>query len=124
MCRFKYCPWIMFVVCILDLVKVLIMMCIWILRRWQEKERQMPQKQVLYTLGDAIATFTQEPDPTTKDMGRATKDDFISRRTWKSHLVKMAPEPDTRPRAFYKDSRRWWTAASSRRWIVLISLCV
>ncbi|KAH8671223.1 hypothetical protein BX600DRAFT_458587 [Xylariales sp. PMI_506] len=123
-CRFEYCPWIMFVVCILNLFKALIMTFVWLLRIWQDKERQNSEKQVLYTLGDAIGSFMRQPDPTTKDMGLATKDDFLTRRSLKTRLVKRTPTLERNPREFRKAPKRWMAAASWKRWIILICLCM
>jgi hypothetical protein len=90
------------------------------LRQWQAKEQQASQKEVLYTLGDAIASFMREPDPTTENMCLATRDDFLSKRTWKNRLVKQHPKSTQEPRA-WKDEPRWWIAAASlKRWIVLL----
>jgi hypothetical protein len=121
-CRFEYCPWIMVVVCILNLFKATTMLIIWWLRKWQEKKRDIAKEQVLYTLGDAIASFMRTPDPTTKDMGLATRDNFLRKRTWSSRLVKQGPNPPLKPQPFHKVSERWYQAASWKRWIILIVL--
>ncbi len=115
-CRFEYCPLIMFIVCSLNFIKVAIMLCIWVLRRWQEEERQISQKQVLYTLGDAIASFMRIPDQTTEKMCLAGRDDFLSHRTRKKPPVSQPPEP----REWKDDPRRWLAAASWKRWVILL----
>ncbi|KAI1408787.1 hypothetical protein F5Y13DRAFT_204536 [Hypoxylon sp. FL1857] len=107
-CRFEYSPPIMYTICALNIIKAFVMLCIWSVRRWQDAERTDADKAVLYTLGDAVASFMRRPDPTTVDMGLATKGDFIRRRPWKNRLEK---------RNF------WFKAASIRRWIVLLFLC-
>lgn len=121
-CRFEYSPWIMIIICSLNFIKALVMVCVWILRRWQYRERQDAQKEILYTLGDAIASFMRNQDSTTKNMCLASKDDFLSRRTWKSRLVKAHPSPSQEPREWNYDSRRWMAAASLKRWLILLSM--
>ncbi|KAL0778617.1 hypothetical protein CaCOL14_004875 [Colletotrichum acutatum] len=60
-CRFEYSPPIMFTICIMNMIKAAIMLSIWALRRWQNPKKQNQAKEVLYTLGDAIASFMREP---------------------------------------------------------------
>ncbi|KAI1377152.1 hypothetical protein F4677DRAFT_454255 [Hypoxylon crocopeplum] len=79
-CRFEYSPGIMITVYVLNFIKTMVMLCIWGLRKWQDKERSDEDKAIISTLGDAIASFMRRPDPTTLDMCLATKDDFIRRR--------------------------------------------
>lgn len=121
-CRFEYCPWIMIAVCALNFFKAITMVIIWGLRRWQEKERHESQRQVLYTLGDAISSFMRTPDPTTRDMGLATRDHFLRKRTLRSKLVKQGPRPPQGPLEFHTKPSRWYKAASWRRWMFLVVL--
>jgi hypothetical protein len=53
----------MFIVCFLNFVKACVIAVIWVLRQWQASRRKDAQKQVLYTLGDAIASFMRHPEP-------------------------------------------------------------
>ncbi|KAI0475261.1 hypothetical protein GGR56DRAFT_645310 [Xylariaceae sp. FL0804] len=122
-CRLEYSSGILITVCILNFTKALVMFCIWLLRKWQDPFQKDPEKQVLYTLGDAIASFMQCPDPSTKNMALATKHDFVATRRWKNRLVKQWPMPSTEPRVFQPDSRRWMAAGSLRRWIILLTAC-
>ncbi|KAI1334924.1 hypothetical protein F5Y15DRAFT_409374 [Xylariaceae sp. FL0016] len=122
-CRLEYAPGIMFTVIMLNSVKAMTMLCVWGMRRWQAPKRDLPQNQVLYTLGDAIASFMHRPDATTKDMGLATRRDFLAKRTWKNHWVKEEPKPSREPRPFQVSRIRWIRTASVRRWIVLIVAC-
>lgn len=60
----------------------------------------------LLTMGDAVASFLENPDSETKDMCLASKSDIVRwRKTWGSRLM-----------TFRAVRRRWYSAASSRRW--------
>lgn len=122
-CRFEYSPYIMFTVCTLNFIKTFVMACIWIMRKWQDSERSDADKAVIYTLGDAIASFMRRPDPTTVDMGLATKDDFIRRRPWRTHLVKLPLVLNREPREWKEKRKFWFRAASIRQWFVLLFFC-
>ncbi|KAK4450480.1 hypothetical protein QBC34DRAFT_460961 [Podospora aff. communis PSN243] len=122
-CRLEYSPPIMFTICFMNFVKAFIMLSIWFLRRWQEplKAKKDPREtEVLYTLGDAIASFMRFPDDTTQDMGLASKYDFIRRRTWKNRFVKQAPQPPSEPREYRPSVKRWGSSVSLRRWFTAI----
>ncbi|KAK3378238.1 hypothetical protein B0H63DRAFT_241771 [Podospora didyma] len=109
-------------VCILNLIKAAVMLFIWFLRGWQSSQRHDADKEVLYTLGDAISSFMRRPDDTTRDMGLATKWDFESKRKWSTRLVKQDPLPSTTPREFQVSKYRWWQAASPKRWFIVLFL--
>lgn len=123
-CRFEYSPIIMFVICAMNMIKWSVMLCIWALGRYQSREVHQDNKEVLYTLGDAIASFMRKPDRTTRDMGMATKHDFLSKRSWGTRFTKRRPEFQSPPpaRRFEKEKRQWRHAASLQRWIVLVVL--
>ena len=59
----------------------------------------------LATLGDAIESFLQKVDPSTKDMCLAGKADFIQ-RPWRKVIM-----------PFVKDSWSWHSSTSYRRWM-------
>ncbi|KAI2780088.1 hypothetical protein F4815DRAFT_471190 [Daldinia loculata] len=122
-CRFQYSPPIMFTVCALNFTKILVMLCIWALRKWQQPMRDDADGTVLYTLGDAIASFMRNPDPATVDMCLATKDDFIRRRSWKSNLVEQPFTLNREPREWEGRRKFWFMAARKRRWFVLLFSC-
>ncbi|KAI0134218.1 hypothetical protein BJ170DRAFT_190905 [Xylariales sp. AK1849] len=137
-CRFEYSPPIMFTVCILNFLKASVMFCVWVMRKWQKKDQDtrerhqhasqdhqhpMPRTEVIYTLGDAIASFMRDPDPTTKDMCLATKHDFVSRRLWSKHWVKQWPSPSREPREWRPEPKLWMSAASLKRWLILLFVC-
>jgi hypothetical protein len=123
-CRFEYSPQVMVTICALNLSKTLVMICIWAMRKWQSEKQRDPQKVVLYTLGDAIASFMRDPDETTREMCLATKRDFRSRRTLKNRLIREDPNPSREPREWKNIPRSWMAAASVRRWLTLIFLQV
>jgi hypothetical protein len=118
-CRFEYSPPIMFAVCILNFLKTFVMFCIWVLRKWQKKDNE-PRTEVLYTLGDAISSFMRMPDETTKDMCLATRYDFLTRRPWSKRFVKQLPAPPTEAQVWTRQKKRWMSAGSFTRWIVLL----
>ncbi|KAI0848731.1 hypothetical protein F5Y00DRAFT_253217 [Daldinia vernicosa] len=119
-CRFQYSPPIMFTVCAFNFIKILVMLCIWAMRKWQHPMRDDADGTILYTLGDAIASFMRNPDPTTVDMCLATKDDFIQRRSSKSNPVEQPFILNREPREWGGQGKFWFMAASKRRWFVLL----
>lgn len=126
LCRFEYSPWIMYIVCSFNLVKVIIMSSTWILRKWQAAERQASDKQILYTLGDAVASFMTDPDVETKGLCLATKDNFVRRRRWRQRLVTtpstMVEAKENVTKTWTKTKLRWRSAASLQRWVILLLL--
>ncbi|KAK1830203.1 hypothetical protein QBC39DRAFT_285692 [Podospora conica] len=122
-CRFEYSPPIMVTICIMNFSKAFIMLAIWVLRRWQEPLRVKADPrdvEVLYTLGDAIASFMRFPDDTTRDMGLATKYDFLHRRTWRSRFVNIPPTSSTEPREYKLTAKQWRSSVSLRRWAIAL----
>lgn len=125
-CRLEYAPGIMVVICIINTVKTIVMFSVWYLRLWDAHKRPMAHRDnedaVLYTLGDAIASFMRDPDMTTVAMCLATRHDFRRKRDarLRSHLV---AKPIVEPREWIKPQSLFWrSAASLHRWIVLLSL--
>lgn len=114
-CRFEYSPWIMYIVCFFNLAKAAVISVIWFLRRWQNRTED-----VLFTLGDAIASFMKDPDLKTRGMCMATKYDFITSRTWNNKFTKSAPEFNTEGRGWSSEPKRWGQSASLRRWVTLL----
>ena len=63
----------------------------------------------LCTLGDAVSSFLQEPDRYTAHMGLVERSSLATKQIWTAE----AAEPIVwRPRR-----RRWYSAASTRRWV-------
>ncbi|KAI2473651.1 hypothetical protein F4781DRAFT_440988 [Annulohypoxylon bovei var. microspora] len=130
-CRFEYSPLIMIVICVLNFIKTSVMLFIFFLRKWQEPERSDADKAVLHTLGDAIASFMRKPDPTTVDMGLATKNEFMRRRPWKYHLVKQPLILNREPRDWKEKRKIWFATSGTRRssilmflWLLTISIAI
>ncbi|TKW51309.1 hypothetical protein CTA1_13012 [Colletotrichum tanaceti] len=127
-CRFEYSPPIMFTICVMNFLKASIMLCIWVLRKWQNREQKDKANQVLHTLGDAIASFTREPCEHTRDLGLGTKYDFLTTREWKNRLVRSPPavlaEETHEARTYKIEVKHWRSAASLKRWVILLAMCL
>ena len=124
-CRFEYCRPIMITICVLNSMKAMVIVFIWGLRRWQDRAQRDLDQDVLYTLGDAVASFMRRPEQRTRNMCLATKYDFESKRAWKNRLVKKRPELNTDPRPWKEDQKLFWMkSASRRRWFILVSTYV
>lgn len=119
-CRFQYSPYIMFTVCMMNMIKADIMLSIWVMRRSHFKQRD-PRRQILYTLGDAISSFMRTPDLHTQDQCLATKDDYRTHRDWKFNKLDAIDVKADHPRKMSKETLRWWRAASPRRWFILLA---
>ncbi|KAM0806753.1 hypothetical protein AB5N19_07090 [Seiridium cardinale] len=131
-CRFEFSPPIMFGVCSLNFLKGGVMICVWVMRKWQNRDRQglseqersqAMRDQILYTLGDAIASFMRKPDPSTKDMCLASKENFLWKRPLSNQLRKQAPEPSRDAREWIFEPRLWMSSASLKRWCILLFIC-
>lgn len=96
-CQLNFSVSIMVIVIIVNMIKAVVMITTVLKLR----------APALATVGDAIATFLDEPDPTTKSMCLATKDDF-SKGNWKKRRVDPVPWVSKRP--------FWFRAASFKRW--------
>lgn len=123
-CRLEYSPPIMFTICVMNMIKAAIMLSIWVLRRWQNPKKPDRAREVLYTLGDAIASFMTVPCKETVGMGLTTKYDFLTTRTRKSRFARSPPaillhEPQAQ--AFESSPKQWRSAASLRRWLILLT---
>lgn len=95
-CMLQFSLPIMLVVIICNLIKTACM--IWV--AFENGPRP------LVTVGDAIASFLNEPDLTTKDNCLADKD-FFRKGGWQARLLTWKPE-----------RHRWFRAASMTRWLV------
>ncbi|KAI5921707.1 hypothetical protein F4810DRAFT_677442 [Camillea tinctor] len=132
-CRFEYSTYILYTVCVLNLTMGLTMGYVWIVMKRQnrtaetniESEGEEPCHNIedvgLSTLGDAIASFMQRPDTTTKNMCLATKYDFsIPNNKKKSRQS----ESQCHPREWKQKPERWAAAATRKQWIYLLLLYV
>jgi hypothetical protein len=79
----------------------------------------------LTTVGDALASFLDSPDTLTQGRCLTSKVDIgKGPHRWQQRGSKS---PNTRPPAIAFDAtirRRWFTAASIRRWIISMGLCI
>lgn len=124
-CRFEYAPGIMLVICIINTIKTGVMFSVWYARLRDAHRIPIAQRSnedaVLYTLGDAVASFMQESDKTTMAMCLATRHDFRTKRDFRFRSRLLA-KPVTEPREWKPQSLFWKSAASLHRWIVLLFL--
>ncbi|GAW21844.1 hypothetical protein ANO14919_113700 [Xylariales sp. No.14919] len=140
-CRLGYSTHILSAVCSLNFVKLLALFWVWANRKKAERRRKIKSEEwgagvdneeeilarkdtVLSTLGDAIASFMQEPDETTKNMCLATKYDFVQKRTWLNRRGKEKPEPEMHPREWKMSKRRWLSATTVCQWVSLVTLYI
>lgn len=97
-CMLQFSLPIMFVVIICNLIKLICMIYVLL------KEKSPP----LVTLGDAIVSFLNEPDPATSDICLADKQ-FFQKKAW--HDV-------AKTLTWKSERHRWFRAASMTRWFV------
>ena len=106
-CKLQASIHLMSVVLFLNLAKAIIM---FLATRWM---RGVP----LLTLGDAIATFLDRPDPTTKNMCLVTRKEATHETVW---LGKISE----RPRAYKDEKLRWHVGSGKLRQILIVLLLV
>lgn len=125
-CQLQYSPWILWTCCISNLIKVLVMVSIWIAARTAVSNKDgrpsvSGKDQPLCTLGDAIASFMKEPDPTTKGMSTATMQDFNVPMLSQCFRLSRESVPCPRwPRPWYPKRKQWRHAISLERWLVFL----
>ncbi|KAI8627230.1 hypothetical protein F5Y19DRAFT_183173 [Xylariaceae sp. FL1651] len=139
-CRLQYSTHILYTVTSLNFLKLLVLLFVWTSRKRAEKRRKAMseawdtgvdieeqvlarRESALSTLGDAIASFTQEPDETTENMCLATKEDFQKRKWW-NRQKKEEPNAHTHPRKWTMSHKRWMSAATFSQWGCLIFLYI
>ncbi|RDW85190.1 hypothetical protein BP6252_02780 [Coleophoma cylindrospora] len=102
-CELRFSLVIMLIVIAANAVKAIVM----ILTVWRLREP------TLVTVGDAIASFLNYPDPTTQGFCLSSKDD-IQKKRWKGQPAKpWIPKSDF-----------WFKAASVKRWLTCNILCI
>lgn len=115
----------MVVICIINTVKTCVMFSVWYTRLRDAHKATIAQRSkddaVLYTLGDAIASYMRDPDKSTIAMCLATRHDFKRKRDMKFRS-RLVMKPVTEPREWEPRSMFWKSAASLNRWIVLLFL--
>ncbi|MCJ1376967.1 hypothetical protein MMC17_000057 [Xylographa soralifera] len=115
-CRFEFTMQLLIAVILCNLIKAICMA----ITVWQQK---VP---TLVTIGDAISSFLNSPDPTTIKNCMMSKAD-VTRGRWRHK--KGSPGGQIRTHGalsgvWFPKRKRWFNAASPKRWIVCISLCV
>ncbi|KAI0468367.1 hypothetical protein F4859DRAFT_524623 [Xylaria cf. heliscus] len=138
-CRLEYSKHILYAVCTLNFLKLLALVFVWTSRNKSEKRRKTTgeewgvvveehvlarKENVLSTLGDAIASFIQEPDETTKDMCLATKYDFPRKIISSSGRAEEKSRFHSHPRAWKMSEKHWMSAATWPQWACLIFLYI
>ncbi|KAF7502331.1 hypothetical protein GJ744_006019 [Endocarpon pusillum] len=104
-CRVQCAPVILLVVALFNLVKCVSML--WLL--------YIRPEQTLSTLGDAIASFLEKPDPHTKNCGVATK------MSVQASEKRIDTWGEGECRAWLPATTRWYQAASLSRWLVTMT---
>ncbi|KAI0966578.1 hypothetical protein F4678DRAFT_475868 [Xylaria arbuscula] len=140
-CRLEYSTHILSAVCCLNFVKLLALFFVWVSRKQAERRRTTKNEEwgaeydtqehtlarreaVLSTLGDAIGSFMQDPDETTKNMCLATKYDFIPKKTILTRREKEKQDFETHPRKWKMSQRRWISSATWPQWACLVFLYI
>lgn len=95
-CTLQFSLWIIVIVIICNITKLACM--IMLLLRQQAKP--------LVTLGDAVESFLETPDPTTENMCLADKSEFSAKKPWSA-------ASDT----YESRQLRWFASASWKRWL-------
>lgn len=121
-CRFFYHLPIALVMIICNLIKIV---CIWLLLR-------IDRHDLILTMGDAISSFLQRPDPTTKQWCTLSPEFIAAEKKcpWhsgnksfeKEELCSPEPHPGLLPSENYK--KRWNTATSGKIWLLTIFILV
>ncbi|OCL09335.1 hypothetical protein AOQ84DRAFT_431347 [Glonium stellatum] len=89
--------------------------CMW-LTLWRHR------KPGLVTLGDAIASFLDDPDPETEGRCLHSKELFQAEWQWERHHNREEITID--PEAFAPQRQRWGKASSKRRWFATYMLYI
>jgi hypothetical protein len=103
-CQVQFSQTILYIVIVCNVIKVAIMVFI----LWQLND------ETIVTIGDAIKSFLQRPDPTTQDCCLMSKDSVS--KIWISQ--------ESRHGQKFKPKKRvpWYSAVSGRRWGMSLSL--
>ena len=113
-CRFEFSMQLLVAVILCNLIKAICMA----FTIWQQK---VP---TLVTIGDAISSFLDSPDPTTIKNCMMSRADVV-RRKWGQK--KRFPGDQTKTQGplikpWCRKQKRWFSSASAKRWMVCISL--
>ena len=113
-CRFEFSMQLLIAVILCNLIKAICMA----ITVWQQK---VP---TLVTIGDAISSFLDSPYPTTFKNCMISRADVVRGR-WgrkKRFPGQQIQTPAPLSRAWSPKQKRWFSAASARRWTACISL--
>lgn len=103
-CGLQFNHKIMLVVCVLNAIKCL-SIC------WTAHFDR--NARAFSTIGDAIASFLESPDRTTKAMSLKSKQEYTHDFPWNSQ-----------PKTWEPRRVRWYRAAGRRRWLIVLTLYV
>ena len=103
-CRLQFSLVIMVIVILCNAIKALCMANI----VWKHKSEG------LITIGDAIASFLEIPDPTTSTIPLADK----------YHPTKLRSRDEGAPKEYHARPYLWFSSASRRRWFTTILICL
>ncbi|KAK5690752.1 hypothetical protein LTR97_011913 [Elasticomyces elasticus] len=94
-------------------------------RHWKDlghiRDERKRDNRSLATVGDAIASFLQEPDDTTTGLDFASAREFGNTKPWS--LLADAELRKARRTWLYQPSK-WFETASLRRWVLTIGWCL
>jgi hypothetical protein len=138
-CRLEYSTHILYSVTALNFLKLLTLFFVWTSRKRGDRRRKTMneawgavvdveeqaltrRETVLSTLGDAVASFMQEPDETTKNMCLAAKYDFLEKRRFWKRQEKEEVEAHSHPRKWAMSHKRWMSAVTFSQWTCMIFL--
>ncbi|KAF2650724.1 hypothetical protein K491DRAFT_720511 [Lophiostoma macrostomum CBS 122681] len=109
-CGIQFSTTIMAVVIVCNIFKLAVMVVI----LWK-----FDRDTTIVTIGDAVQSFIQTPDPTTKDCCLESRRSIV--KAWKTPLQSRRGQVSQKPKLF---SRLWFTAASWKRWTIPVILWI
>ena len=105
-CTLQYSLYILIAVVICNAVKVLVMLITF----WKQKA------ETLVTLGDAVASYLDDHDPTTRGQCLSTKRDVTKGLKSRNSGIGLVPGP----KEFQPKRHFWFAAPSAKRWLSTI----
>ena len=114
-CALRYSALILLTVCILNTAKCAAIYYTAFLH--YRSDTNPREKASLVTIGDAIASFLAEKDPTTERLPFASREEFTKEKWPTQRSPRLHPGPSLR-------AISWFRAASWTRWLVTLALCV
>ena len=114
-CALRYSPWVLLMVCALNLGKCTVIYYTAYLHYRSDKNTK--ERAPLVTVGDAAASFLSDPDTTTKNLPFASREEF----TGKKWPPERSPWTHSGPPLH---SIFWFRAASLKRWLTTLALYI